>query len=449
MKFTRSEEMSTSGFIWYFRPQVQIGIAQRASGTQMFSMNKKTRNRLLALGCLLVFLALGALFYINWVVQRPFAVIVFLADNLTPSVLTPARNYQGGADHRLQLEQLPNFSLLATHANDFAVADAAAAASSIATGQKGNNGVLGINQGKGALPNLIAIARQRGRATGIVSNASITDATAAAFYAGTADPLDYSVIARQLVEGSGVDVILGGGAADFLPTEQGGRRADARDLLQEIRGNGYDLVRSEIELDGIPSWKTPKTLGLFSMGNLNFADEFGVDPGQPTLATMVRNAIRLLQYNTRGYLLIVDAGLAGKSATQNEGERTLREILALDDAVAEAMRYAGSKALVLVVGKRNVGGLRLNGYPFRNDKGAGLLGINAQGAPSITWSTGPESGTRTSPEGPVSTEPSASKRAAAIGVAEDAVAVGSGPGSEALKGFQDNTVIFQIVQKQL
>jgi hypothetical protein len=81
--------------------------------------------------------------------------------------------------------------------------------------------------------------------------------------------------------------------------------------------------------------------------------------------------------------------------------------------------------------------------------GAGLLGINAQGAPSITWSTGPESGTRTSPEGPVSTEPAASKRAAAIGVAEDAIAVGSGPGSEALKGFQDNTEIFRIVHKEL
>jgi alkaline phosphatase len=185
------------------------------------------------------------------------------------------------------------------------------------------------------------------------------------------------------------------------------------------------------------------------MGNLNFADEFAAEAGQPTLSTMVRNAIRLLQYNARGYLLIVDAGLAGKSAAQNEGERTLREILALDEAVAEAVRYAGPKALILVVGKRNVGGLRLNGYPFRNDKGAGLLGINAQGAPSITWSTGPESGTRTSPEGPVSTEPAASKRAAAIGVAEDAIAVGSGPGSEALKGFQDNTEIFRIVQKEL
>ena len=200
----------------------EFDIARRAAGTQMFSMNKKTRNRLLALGCLLVFLALGALFYINWVVQRPFAVIVFVADNLTPSVLTPARNYQGGADHRLQIEKFPNIALVTTHANDFAVPDAAASASSIATGQKGNNGVLGVNQGKGALPNLVEIARQRGRATGIVSNASITDATAAAFYAGTSDPLDYPVIARQLAEAQGVDVIMGGGAADFLPMRRVG-----------------------------------------------------------------------------------------------------------------------------------------------------------------------------------------------------------------------------------
>jgi len=415
----------------------------------MFSMNKKMRNRLLALGCLLVFFALGALFYINWVVQRPFAVIVFLADNLTPSVLTPARNYQGGADHRLALEKFPSFALLSSHANDFAVADAAAAASSIATGRKGSNGVLGVGQGKDKLPNIVEIARERGRATGIVSNASITDATAAVFYAGTSDPLDYPVIARQLLEGVGVDVILGGGGADFLPDAEGGRRSDGRDLVQEMRDKGYDIVRSGSELEGIPSWRTPRALGLFSMGNLNFADEFAADAGQPSLSEMVRNAIRLLQYNARGYLLIVDAGLPGKSASQNEGERTLREILALDEAVEEAVRYAGPKALILVVGKRNVGGLRLNGYPFRNDKGAGLLGINAQGAPSITWSTGPESGTRTSPEGPVSTEPAASKRAAAIGVAEDVIAVGSGPGSEDLKGFQDNTEIFRIVQKQL
>ena len=412
-------------------------------------MSNKVRNRLLALGCLLVFLGLGALFYVNWVVQRPFAVILFLADNLTPSVLTPARNYQGGADHRLTLEKLPHLALVSTHANDFAVADGAAAATSIATGKKGNNGAVGVPAAKGMSPTLLGIARERGRSVGIVSSASVTDATPAAFYAGTPDALDHAGIALQLAESGSIDVVLGGGGADLLPREKGGQRSDGRDLIGEMGGRGYDIVRTEVELEGLPLWRSPRTLGIFSMGNLNFANEPVGDTGQPSLASMVRNAIRLLQYNPRGYFMVVDAGLAARSGSQNEGERTLREILSLDEAVAEALAYAGEDALVVVVGKRNVGGLRLNASPFRNDKGAALLGINTQGVPSITWSTGPESGTRMAPEGPVSTEPAASKRAAGVGTAEDAVAVGTGPGAEALRGFKDNTDIFKVLEKSL
>jgi len=412
-------------------------------------MNKKIRNRLLALFCLLVFLALGGLFYVNWVVQRPFGVILFLSDNLTPSVLTPARNYQGGADHRLQMEKFPHLSLLTTHSNDFAVADASSAASSVATGQKANNGTLGVAAGKGRLPNLLELARKHGRATGLVSNVSITDPTAAAFYAKTSDPLDSADLARQLVEVADINVILSGGSAELLPENKEGRRSDGRDLILEMRNKGYDVVVNRAELESTPSWRSPKTLGLFSLGNLNFADEFSATGGQPSLAELVRHAIRLLQYNPRGYMLVVDAGLAGKASTQNEGERTLRELLALDEAVAAAVQYSGDNALIIVAGKRSVGGMRLNGNPFRNDKGTGLLGINAQGIPSISWSTGPGSGTRATPEGPVSTEPAASKQAAAVGTAEDAIALGTGPGSEEIKGFQDNTDIFRLIGKGL
>ena len=107
---------------------------------------------------------------------------------------------------------------------------------------------------------------------------------------------------------------------------------------------------------------------------------------------MVKTAIQLLQYNRKGYLLVVDCGLAGKAASQNEGERMLRELLALDEAVASAVSFAGEDSLILVAGKQSVGGLRLNGYPFRSDKGVAVVGINSQGIPSLTWSTGP--GTR-------------------------------------------------------
>lgn len=433
----------------HHRPKQENDIALWSELAQMFSMNKKLRNRLLALGCLVVFLAAGALFYVNWVVQKPFAVILFLADNLTPSVLTPARLYAGGADDRLQLESLQHLALISTHANDFAVADAASASASIASGRKINNRSLVVESAKEQIPTLLEIAQARGRATGLVSNAALTDVGPAAFYAKLADPLDTQAIALRLVEAGNVNVLFGGGAADFLPESKEGRRRDGRDLMLEMRNKGYDIVRNKAEMLNTPLWRLPRVFGLFGMGNLSFAEESPNAASEPTLAEMVLQAIQLLQYNPKGYFLVVDAALAGKAAAQNEGERTLREILALDRAVAVARAYAGDNALIIVAGRQSIGGLRLNGFPLRNDKGAGLLGVNAQGVPSLTWSTGPGSGTRAAPEGASLNEPVAFKMAAAIGVAEDTIAAGSGPGAEALDGFRDNTEIFRIMEKGL
>ncbi len=412
-------------------------------------MSKKFRNRLLALVCLLVFLGLGGLFYVNWVKQRPFGIIVFLSDNLNPSVLTASRIYSGGADFRLEIEKFPHLALLSTQANDFAVSDAAAAAGAIATGQKPNNRSLRIEAGKSPFPTLLELARKSGRATGIVTNTSLTGPTAAAFFARTTDPLDFETIGLDLVASPDINLLFGGGAADFLPEFKDGRRRDGRNLILEMRNKGFDIVRNKQEMENTPIWRAPKTLGLFGMGPMAFADEVEASASQPTLSEMVQQAIQLLQYNPKGYLLIVDAGLAGKASAQNEGERTLKEIVALDQAVALARKFAGEKSLIIVAGTQNPGGLRLNGYSFRQDKGAAILGINAQGVPSLTWSTGPGSGQTTTPDGISHSEPSAFPTASAVGTAEDAIAVSTGPGSEELTGFRDNTEVFEIIQKGL
>ncbi|MGB7838190.1 MAG: alkaline phosphatase, partial [Terrimicrobiaceae bacterium] len=153
-------------------------------------MSKKIRNRFVALGCLLVFIGLGVLFYVNWVVQKPFAIILFLTDNLTTSTLTAARIYGNGADHRLNIEKLPNLSLITTHAADFAVSDSASAATAISIGQKVNNRQVGADLAGKPLLSLFDVARNRGRAIGLVSNAAISDTTPAAFYAKTNNPQD-------------------------------------------------------------------------------------------------------------------------------------------------------------------------------------------------------------------------------------------------------------------
>ena len=244
----------------------------------------------------------------------------------------------------------------------------------------------------------------RGRAIGLVTNARLTDPTAAAFYAvgknGGAE------IARQLAEEKKIDIALGGGGADFLPEAKGGRRTDGRDLVLEMRRNGYEIVRTKAELEGIPQWRRPKLLGIFSESEMAYADEIAAGSEQPALPDMTRRAIELLQWNTGGYLLIIDAGLMRTAARDNQGERTLAETVELDQAVAVAQSYAGENATILVAGNLGIGGLSINGFPFRRDSGVALLGVNSSGEPALTWATGPNGvPTRDAPPGSIPEDP--------------------------------------------
>jgi len=112
--------------------------------------------------------------------------------------------------------------------------------------------------------------------------------------------------------------------------------------------------------------------------------------------------------------------------------------------VAEALAYAGDNGLILVVGRVVPGGLRLNGFPLRNDKGLALLGTNAQGLPALTWSSG-SGGTSEVP----GSEPSALPESSVVPVAEDVLAVGIGPGAEALTGFRSASDVFSLLSSRL
>jgi len=416
-------------------------------------MSNKLRNRLLAFICILVFVGLGLLLYVNWFVQKPFAVILFLSDGMTPGVLTATRLYEGGASHRLRMESpTPHLAMMSNSANDFAVPDAGAAAGMLSTGTKLNNRTLSVDGGGTPLPVLADVASDLGRAVGIVSNGTPSAPGIAAFFAKSPNPADSDSIVAQLVDRGNVDVLLAGGAQDFLPEIKDGHRKDGRDLLLEMRQKGYDIARNRSELESTPSWRAPKILGLFAQGNLAYADTIQSAGPQPSLADLTRAAIQFLQFNRKGYLLVVDAGLVTAAAESSRGERVLREMIEFDKAIEAAREYAGEKALIIVAGRVNTGGFHLNGYPLRNDKGVALTGINPQGVPAITWSTGPGGGDK-NPAGPAPQgtrpEPAAYTSPAAIGVAGDIVVLATGPGSEKVGGFLDNTDIAKLIRDNL
>jgi alkaline phosphatase len=258
---------------------------------------------------------------------------------------------------------------------------------------------------------------------------------------------------------------MGGGIIHFLPETKGGERQDGRDLLLELRRNGYDVVKTKAELESIPAWRRAKLFGAFSPNEMAFVTQIEEKSDQPSLSDMVRRSIELLQFNPGGYLLVVDSGLMRKAAQANHAERTFTESIELDRALATARRYAGPKSTIMACGDVGIGGLSLNGFPFRRDSGIALLGLNSAGQPWLTWATGPNgiasygtvkgAKTESGVEGQAQTsrpeylEPAAVSTKAALNTVEDVAAFGAGPGTEALQGVLENTVVFRIIRDKL
>ena len=396
------------------------------------------------LTCLFAFIGLGVALYRSWSDRKPFAVILFVADGLTPSNLAAARLFAGGSDFRFGMESMPHMALASPRAKDYAVADAAAAATSIATGQEVNRGSLALSPGGQPLETILQAARREGRLTGLVSDTPLTDATAAAFFARASDARDPSFIALQLLEDGMPDVMLSGGSAQLVPQEQGGTRRDGRDLLLELRQRGFDVVRTKSELESTPGWRAPQLFGVFAEGGLAFAEDQTRYPTQPRLADLVRKSIELLQFNRQGYLLVVNAGLAGHAAGQSRAETVLRQIRELDDAVQTAREYAGENTLLVVAGLGNPGGLRLNAFSFAPDRGIAVLGPSPAGIPAISWASGPAAGAANS-----SPEREAANSSALEPSVEESLVLWVGQSKKPLPPFVNLTEVEGFLAKEL
>ncbi len=410
-------------------------------------MPSRIRNRLIFLACLFAFVGFGVVIYREWVVQKPFAVILIVAENFAPSHLASARLVAGGSDFRFRMESLPRTGLATSRAADFAVADSAAAASAIATGQNVNRGALALSPEGQNLETLLTVARKAGRAIGLVSNTPLTDSAIAAFYARATDTRDPAALALQMLEDGQADVLLGGGSHLLTPEGQGGGRRDGRDLLLEMRQRGFDIVRNKAELESTPGWRAPQLFGVFAEDSLAYADEQARFPTQPRLHDLVRRAIQLLQFNRRGYFLVVHDGLAGRAAREGRGESLLREYAELDATIGTALDYAGGKALIIVAGLANTGGLRLNAFSFAPDRGIAVLGPSASGIPALTWSTGPAPQANGA-TGSIPQAVAAPTERPQL-VAEDLLILATGPGSEKLPTFLDLTDLHALLKQGL
>src|SRR5919205_484236 len=118
------------------------------------------------------------------------------------------------------------------------VTDSAAGGTAIATGVKTFNGAVGIDADENSVPTVLERAGGAGKATGLVTDSQVTDATPASFGAHIADRDKQSEIARQYIEKSKPDVILGGGEDYWYPEDDPGAFPDEPKVDPEEKSIG-------------------------------------------------------------------------------------------------------------------------------------------------------------------------------------------------------------------
>ncbi|MFI2649081.1 alkaline phosphatase [Micromonospora fulviviridis] len=316
-------------------------------------------------------------------------VILINGDGMAAAQREAARLYLAGLDGQLTMDELPYSGQLTTSPHDptTPITDSAAAATAWATGEKTYNGAISVDVDGKPLPTLGAQAKAAGRATGLVTTAQVTDASPAAFFANTTDRSAQDEIARQYLEVSRPDVILGGGEDWWLPAGNAGAYPDqpAEDRSEASRGTKGDLV-AEAEAKGyryvstaaqLQAAKGGRLLGLFGNEELfQQRPEGDGDVYAPpvSLATMTEKALSTLSTNRKGFFLLVEEEGIDEFAHENNGTRMLQALGELEKAVAVARTYAATHpdTLLVVTGDHECGGLTVEDTGTSDESGDGI-----------------------------------------------------------------------------
>lgn len=443
------------------------------------------------------------------VIGKARNIILFIGDGMGVSTLTAARIHQGqrqgqdGESFVPAMDRLSNTALVKTYSHDGQVSDSAPTATAILTGVKTRNGVIGIGpevpendcaaSKAHRLPSLFGFAQAQGMATGVISTARITHATPAATYAHTAQrdweaDGDLSAdartqgcidIARQMIEGdvgSRLDLILGGGRANFLPTTSRdpeyaaakGKRTDRKDLTKawQRRNPRGAYVWNSDAFAKVDLAKTSRLLGLFEPDHMQYeadrAKDFG---GEPSLADMTRAAITMLGSREKGYVLLVEGGRIDHAHHAGNARRALEDTIAMDEAVKVAMEMTDRTDTLVLATADHSHTFAISGYPGRGNPilgtvsngGQALKAKDAKGYTTLGYANGPGAAIDTPRADPLQTDTTALdyRQQALVPLGsethggDDVLARASGPMAHLVKGTIEQHSLYYIMREAL
>jgi alkaline phosphatase len=243
---------------------------------------------------------------------------------------------------------------------DSLVTDSAAAASAWASGSRIFNWAVNMLPDGVRLTPIGVLAKQSGRAVGLVTTTRITHATPACFAAAVPQRDKELEVGPQYLDV--VDVALGGGMKHFDPAQ----RADKRDLLGEFSSKKYKVVKSRDDLMGAAP-PSNKVIGIFDNNHLPYTIDRNRDPATqkqcPTLVEMTNFALKSLSLHANGFFLMIEGGRVDHAAHNCDPAGMLWDQLAFDDAIGTVFEFQQQhpETLVIITSDHGCGGPNLIG----------------------------------------------------------------------------------------
>lgn len=325
-----------------------------------------------------------------------------------------------GEESQLSFEKFPYVGLSKTYCVDKQVADSACTATAYLCGVKGNfftigvNGKVGLQDCKGEknpdnhVHSLAYWAQKAGKGTGIVTTTTVTHASPSGAYAHTSnrmwecdsdiiqsghDPNECQDIASQLIKntpGNKLKVILGGGAAKFIPKRQRdangfpGERSDGQNLINLWKQNnpGGQFVYNKATLNAVNLKTTSSILGLFTPSHMAYNTDADRTK-EPSLQELTETAIQLLQQEEKGYFLFVEGGRIDHGNHATKAYKALNETIELHKAIDAAVKLTSRKDTLILLTADHSHTLSIAGYPDRGNDILGLGGSGTEGIPIL------------------------------------------------------------------
>ncbi|PWN52560.1 putative PHO8-repressible alkaline phosphatase vacuolar [Violaceomyces palustris] len=305
-------------------------------------------------------------------------VIQLISDGFGPASETFAREYLQSKKGQPWTELLPLDKHLVgnvrTRATNSLVTDSAASATAYSCGLKSVNAYIGVDSDKKPCGTVLEGAKAKGYLTGLVSTSRITHATPASYSAHIDDRDAEDEIASQQLGhytlGRQVDLMWGGGLRHFRPnTTKEGIRTDGRDLVEEARKDGYQIILTRSDFDNLKNGSAVQfpSLGLFTKSHMSY--EIDRKPeAEPSLTEMALASLNALRQSGKPYFIMIEGARIDHAAHNNDPLGHVHDILAYNEMVEAVIKWLDENAkqnpeepdtIMISVADHECGGLTL------------------------------------------------------------------------------------------